>query len=135
MIKLLPSTEKDVGQIQQWTLADIYHNHQNNPEWWLTGNGLLSFKAEDETGPVFYLRMDGGDVCRLSVQFAPSDVVSKRRLIRAMLETLLKMIEVAKSVSSKGLVFDSSSPTLIKFMQRAGFKDTGNGSYVLLFGE
>jgi hypothetical protein len=101
----------------------------------LTGNGLLSFRVDDELGPVFYVRLDEGEFCRLSVQFAPHDIVPKRRLVVSMLEALPKAIQVAKDSGSKGMTFDSSSPTLIKFMDRIGFKDSGNGSYTLLFGE
>ena len=133
MIIFKASTVDDVSQIQEWTDADVYHRGQHNPGWWITGNGLLSFRVDDETGPLFYVRLDDGEFCRLSVQFAPSNVVSKRRLIPAMLETLPKLIETAKG--SKGLIFDSVSPALIKFMGKMRFTKFENDSYLLLFGE
>lgn len=135
MITFVPSTDKDIEQIQLWTDADVYHRGQNNPSWWLTGNGILSFCLHDEQGPVFYVRVDEGEYARLSVQFAPVDIVPKRRLVRAMLQTLPKIIEIAKSHGNKGIIFGSISPTLIGFMNKFGFKDVGDDNFQLSFGE
>lgn len=135
-MKFLPSTESDIHQIQTWTDADIYHRGQNNPTWWLTGNGLIAFCLYDDIGPVFYVRMDEGEYARLSVQFPPVEAVPKRRLVRAMIQTLPKLIDIAKINGSKGLIFDSVSPSLIKFMGKLGFLQVaGDDSYLLLFGE
>jgi hypothetical protein len=135
MIRFHPSNESDIDRIQEWTNLDTYHKGQNNPSWWLTGNGLLSFCLFDEQGPVFYVRLDDGDLIRLSVQFAPLSVVPKKRLVRAMIQTLPKLINVAKSYGKKGMIFSSESPSLILFMQRAGFRCSDDGDFVLPFGE
>jgi hypothetical protein len=135
MIEFVASTFKDISRIQRWTDADIYHKGQNSPSWWVTGQGLLSFSIHDEKGPLFFVRMDSGEYIRLSVQFAPLEEVGKLRLIRAMLQTLPKLIEVAKKEKGKGLIFDSESPTLVRFMEKMGFKNVGDDSYRLAFGE
>lgn len=135
MIKFIPSTTEDAPQIQQWTDADVYHNGQHSPDWWITGNGLLSFCLCDDAGSVLYIRLDEGEYVRISAQFAPADIVGKRRLVRAILQLLPKLVEVAKSNGSKGLIFSSESPTLIGFMKKAGYQDTGDGDFKLTFGE
>lgn len=135
-IKFIPSVISDIDQIQKWTDADEYHRGQHNPSWWLTGNGFISFCLYDDKGPVCYVRIDDGEYARLNVQFAPQDVVSKRRLVLAMLEALPKLIKTMKSHGSNGFIFDSISPTLISFMDKVGFsKIAGDDSYLLLFGE
>ncbi len=137
MITFKASNEEDVPQIEAWADADIYHKDQHNAPWWITGNGLLSFRIDDGKGPVFYVRIDDGDggYARLSVQFDPIEVVPKVRLVRAMLQTLPKLITGVKDQGYKGLVFDSESPSLIAFMSREGFEEVGDGGYKLTFGE
>lgn len=132
-IQFSPSTESDLNQIQKWTDADVYHRGQHNPEWWLTGEGFLSFCARDEIGSLFYVRIDREEgYHRLSVQFAPLEEVGKRRLILGMIDVMAKLIEVAKADKARGFVFDSESPKLIRFMSRYGFKDE-SGSFKLTF--
>jgi hypothetical protein len=135
MIIFEPSTEQDLEQIQDWTDRDKHHRGQNNARWWLTGNGLLSFALYDGKGAVFYVRMDGGEYARLSVQFAPEEIVSKIRLTKAMLQTFPKLVDIARENGSKGMIFYSESPTLIGFMGKLGFKDQGDGNFKLTFGE
>lgn len=135
-IRFVPSTVDDIPQIQQWTDADVYHNGQHSPGWWITGNGFIAFRLEDNKGPVFYVRIDDGEYARLNVQFPPIDVVPKMRLARAMIQTLPRLIEITKSHGCKGLIFDSVSPALISFMEKLGFlKIAQDDSYLLLFGE
>ena len=135
MIKFVPSTIKDVEQIQQWTDADEYHRGQHNPAWWLTGKGFLSFCLYDDKGPVCYVRMDEGEYVKLSVQFAPIEIVSKMHLARAIFQAFPKLIEIAKSARCKGIIFNSISPSLIHFMYKFGFDEAGDNSYVLTFRE
>lgn len=134
MITFNPSTEADIPRIKEWASADIYHKDQNLPEWWVTGNGLLAFVLHDEKGPVFYVRLDDGEYARLSVQFAPVEIVPKRRLVRTMIQCLPRLIEITKRHGNKGLIFDSESPSLISFMEKFGFLRE-NDRYLLSFGE
>lgn len=139
MVKFEASTEEDVNRIREWTDSDIYHRERNLPEWWLTGSGLLSFALYDDKGPVFYVRIDtgaDGEYARLNVQFAPEEVVPKIRLAKAMIQTLPKLIEIAKKHGIEGFIFDSISPRLVIFMERLGFvKVAEDDCYLLLFGE
>ena len=137
MITFNPSTEADIPVIREWAAADIYHRNQSLPEWWITGQGLLSFCLHDNRGPVFYVRIDDPDetgYAELNVQFAPVEVVSKIRLTRAILQTLPKLIDTAKAYGSKGFIFDSESPLLVDFMSRLGIGER-DGRFYLTFGE
>ena len=134
-MKLTPSTSEDAIQIQQWTDADPWHKGQHDPDWWLTGNGYLSFCLRDDDGPVLYARIDDdGDYMRMSVPFAPEAVVSKKRLIHSIVTVFPKVIEGFKTQGKKGVTFDSESPRLIRFMGQFGFKDV-DGRHTLTFGE
>jgi hypothetical protein len=132
---LQPSTKEDSELIYQWTALDRYHRERNNPTWWLTGNGgLLSFVWTDEEGKVFFCRLDPNEkLLRISVQFAPEEVVSKRRLIRAMLKCWPILVQFAKSEKYEGMVFTSVSPLLVKFMSKLNFKEAEDSDYVFKF--
>lgn len=130
-MKLTPSTEQDVEQLTEWIKADEYHNDVLNPHWWLTGNGLLSFRLEDSKGIAMYVRLDKDeDLLRMNFQFAPPDVVSKRRVARDLLWVVPKMRVIAKQNQLRALIFRSRSPNLVLFGQVAfGFVPVGNNDY------
>lgn len=132
MINFTPSTLDDIEQIKEWAAHDSYHFHQGQPDWWLTGaeDSLLAFCLQDEKGPLTYVRLDAeGEYVRIHTQFAPLTVVSKRRLIVGMLETVKILIVFYSEVGAKGLVFNSVSPSLIAFMDKClGFKSVGNSN-------
>lgn len=137
MIKMIPSTEEDIVRLIVWTDVDEWHKGQDNPTWWLTGNGLLAFVLTDDNGPLCYVRLDrDGDLVRLHTQFGPAEHVGKLRLVRGMVKCIPAMIEVAKKNEARGLVFSSSSPTLVAFMKnKFGFELAQDGDYVLVFGD
>jgi hypothetical protein len=135
MIYFNPSSSVDIPTIQIWTDADDYHKGQKNPEWWLTGNGLLSFALYDDNGPILFVRLDSEkEYVVLNVQFAPVSVVSKIRLVRALLEAFPKIVLLAKARGYEGILFKSDSISLIRFMGRLGFKEI-DGNFVMPFGE
>ena len=134
MINLSESTKADLQQIEEWIIADPYHKHQGQPEWWLTGNGLLAFCLMDDKGPLTYVRLDDeGEYVRINTQFAPREIVSQRRLVVGMLKCMSVLTDLYKT-NKKGFVFESTSPTLIAFMsKRQGFSSTGNDQYLVDF--
>lgn len=136
MIKYDGSTVSDLPQLEEWIAHDPYHFHQGQPEWWLTGNGLLAFCLMDGRGPLCYVRLDDeSGYVRIHTQFAPEAVVSKRRLLVGMNQCMTKLIELYQSTHS-GMVFNSISPSLISFMmKRFGFVLDKDDDYVLQFKE
>ena len=134
MIKLTASNLDDVAQLTEWIVADSYHKHQGQPEWWLTGNGLLAFCLQDDRGPLTYVRLDAeGEYVRIHTQFAPESEVSKRRLIAGMIQCMDSLIAVYVD-KKQGMIFNSVSPTLIAFMEKKyGFKSVGGDDYRLDF--
>jgi hypothetical protein len=137
VMKLEPTTEEDLQRISDWNQADEYHRGNNLPEWWLTGQGSLAFRLDDEQGPVLYVRLDDGELCRLHCQFAPQDVVDKKRVILNIVGILPWLLNYARSKGSKGMVFNSVSPKLVKFMKKMGFEPSWEhfGEHVLTFEE
>ena len=132
-----PSTSNDLEQISEWIAADPDHAGRCPPEYWLTGaeGSMLSFCLMDDKGPLAYIRLDkDGDLTRLHTQFAPEEVVSKRRLIIGMLKAFEIFIPYLKT-QSKGIIFNSISPLLIAFMKKQDFKEASNDDYVLAFEE
>lgn len=133
MIKFIASNTSDIPQIAEWIAADPYHKDQGQPEWWLTGNGMLAFCLQDDQGPLSFVRLDAeGEYIRIHTQFAPESVVSKRRLVVGMIVAMEKLIDLYRD--KKGLIYQSVSPTLIAFMEvRFKFKSVGGDDYRLDF--
>lgn len=135
-MKISPTTESDIPQIREWIDADPDHYLDNSDaEWLLTGRGELAFCVTDEEGPLFFVRLDAeGEMLRLATQFAPESEVSKRRLVPALLSTgIPAIIKFAKIRKYKGIVFESTSESLINFMSKQGFKPSGGDDYALTF--
>lgn len=137
MLSMSVTTRDDLDQISSWTEKDEYHRDNNCPDWWLTGNGHLSFRLNDDQGPVVYIRIDEGSLYRLSCQFAPVDVVDKKRLIKSIVEILPILLWHVKTRGAKGLMFNSVSPKLVRFMKTLGFQPSWEhyGDYELGFEE
>lgn len=131
------STQQDIEVIQAWTSLDPYHKDRNDPFWWLTGEGLLAFKWVDDDGTVFYLRGDDNEnLFRISIQFGPEEVVSKKRLVIGMLNAWPMMVKFAQDRGYEGVVFTSVSPKLVQFMHKPPFnykQVEGTDDHVLVF--
>lgn len=132
MITFVPTMPSDIDRITEWTAADPWHTCQM-PEWWLTGTGYLSFRVQDDVGPVAYIKVEEEDErFRLHCQFGPRAQVSRARLLGAMkygLPTLISHLIKQK----KEVIFSSESPSLINFMVSKGFEPSSDipGDYVL----
>ena len=140
-MKFSPSTADDLPQIEEWALADPYHSDQKMPSWWLTGNDcFLAGCIEDDSGPVFYFRIDSeDDLARLNIQFAPPDRISKKRVAIALTEVfpIVKYLvwETGGREDFKGMIYNSTSQSLIQFVESLGFVPCGKDDFVLRFGE
>lgn len=138
-MKLTVTTSADLEQIREWITADPYHKDDPRctAEGLLTGNGFLTFCLRDDEGPLCFVRLDSEvDMLRLSTQFGPETEVSKKRLITGLLSTGIPAIVIfAKENKYKGIVFESTSPTLIAFMDKQGFRPKSGDDYALVFEE
>jgi hypothetical protein len=137
-MQLEATTEADLGQIKDWWKADEDHKHKPfSDDFFLTGSGLLTFRLDDEDGPLLYCRLDEQNefgLSRIHLQFAPEDIVSKRRLVVAMLKAMTVVFDHVKSTGAAGIVFESTSATLISFFERQGFvRVAETDDYVLAF--
>lgn len=134
-MKFTTSTEKDIDQLSNWIQSDPYHRDCLDPYWWLTGNGLLSFRMDDRDGPTMYVRMEEDNgLLRIHTQFAPESVVSKIRVIKTIIWGLPKMESTAVANGLNGFIYRSTSPVLVQFMQKKfGFAPVGDDDYRMLF--
>jgi len=93
--------------------------------------------VQDEIGPVCYVLLtDNGDgLVRCAVQFAPEKIVCKARVKDGLtLAGIPAMAIFAKDNGFKGLIYESVSPTLIRFCKALGFdRDMGNSEYAMFF--
>ena len=135
-MKLTHTTIEDTEQLTEWIQADPYHQDCLNPEWWFTGNGLLSFCIQDSK-PIVYCRVDVEHPrLRLHCQFGPVSEVSRFRVVKALTWGIPVMQHLARQNNLTGLVYQSVSPSLIQFMQiKFGFVPIDNNDYLLEFRE
>ncbi len=137
MIHLSETTDDDLEQITEWLNADSWHKDDplNKPELMITGNGLLAFCLSDDEGPLAYVKLtEEGDLNRISIQFAPENVVSKRRLAVGLVEAGIPAMKIfAQENGYKGLVFESINPSLIAFGRKQGFESIGNNDFAMIF--
>lgn len=129
--------QADVPQIAAWIEADPDHQNKMHPDWWLTGNDcVFAGRAEDDEGVVLYIRLDReGELARLHTQFGPVEEVSKKRTVKVLLEGFPQIIRGMQTEGFKGIVFESTSANLIKFMTSFGFSYRDCNDYVLSFKE
>jgi hypothetical protein len=135
MIDIIPSNQEDLPRLREWVAADPWHKHQKTPEWWLTGNGYLSFCIRDEDGPIFYSRIDQDqEWFRLHCQFGPRSEVNRGRVV-AGITAYLKVIPSYLESNGKRMRFDSENSSLIKFLESRGFHSDPAGDFVFEFKE
>lgn len=135
MYKFSESTIEDIPQLTEWIKSDPYHKDCLSPLWWLTGSGLLSFRMDDRDGSTMYVRTEPDNkLLRIHTQFAPESVVSKIRVIKTIMWGLPKMESIAVANGLDGLIYRSTNPELIRFMQKKfGFISVGDDDYRMLF--
>lgn len=134
---IVPTIESDLPQIQEWINADPDHSRfpDNDPKFLLTGKGALAFCLKDDEGPLCYVRLDEENgMLRLATQFAPEIEVSKKRLVKGLLEMgIPAIIAFAKNTDHKGIVFETMTESLIAFMKKLNFNHTSGDDYALVF--
>lgn len=140
-MKFSPTIIDDIPQIEKWIELDPDHQNRMSADWWLTGNDcLLAFCVEDEIGPVMYVRLDAeGNLARLHTQFGPPSDISKERVVNVLTSGFPVMAKEIASQGYKGIIFESVSRRLIRFMSKLNFthhdKHDNGSDYVLNFAE
>jgi hypothetical protein len=135
--ELVPTLLADVPTITDWIAADPDHRDKPfTPEYFQTGYNFLNFKIVDDEGPVLFVRTEQDphqdESALLSLQFAPYDIVSKRRLIRAITQVFpIFIAELQKTFQA--VRFESTNDRLIRFFKHLGFEASVDNMYVLRF--
>lgn len=122
MITFRPTEIQDLVMVTGWTLQDPVHKNIA-PAFWTepaVENKHVCYVIEDEEGPVIFVRQEReGNNLRLHTQFPPDS----RKRVAASLERAYPFVkEWALEHKIEAIVFESESPTLIRFMARFGFK-------------
>lgn len=129
------TTKDDLPLIADWINDDIYHRGIVSPDFFLTGNGYLSFCFSDGKGPVLFVRSDReDDMLRLSIQFGPEDEVSRSRIVKAILLFYPVLAGRSKQDGMKGVVFNTLNSSLADFAKSAlSFEAADNNDFVYRF--
>src|SRR5271156_3346690 len=136
MIKFTTTEPDDMPRIAEWIAADAHHANEYEPWDWLTGQGVITFTVEDESGTVMYVRFDReGRLLRLRTQFSPEMEGSRERTGKAIVGALqLFLPTAAERYDADGVIFETRNPQLASFMQQVfKFEPAGGDDYRLMF--
>jgi len=114
MAKFRPVSEADRDEVSRWIEADPGHAGKMTADFFLHSGQFHSlFAANDDDGTVMYLRCEAeGKKMRVHIQFGPD----RKRIMRVFREGFPQVCEDAKVRGFLSIVFDSSSPALVKWM-------------------
>jgi hypothetical protein len=139
-VELVTSTEADLPLIDQWCQEPPYRERCIYDIAFLTASlgSLLAFKLCDQDGIVLFCRIEedatNEELCRFHILFAPLNIVSKIRVAKVLLKATKVVFEHFRAEGYSGIIFDSVSNDLIKFLSRSGFKSVeGTNDYLLQF--
>jgi len=119
MIGLRAATDSDKLHMAKCFSLDSWHQKEHIESW--LNSHLTTFY--DEQGPILHMAFtDEGATIRLHAQFDP---LAKRRTARAIPQVLEMIKRVARENGYTSLALWSESPSLIAFMERLGFKKSG----------
>jgi hypothetical protein len=128
---LRPSIDEDLPQITAWQGCDKWHEHNESPNWWLTGldsnlSVLFTTRVDDEEGTLAYVRIDeeGDGAYRLWTIFSP-DVPTKRMAVGIV--EFLKMLKMLATDNHRSIRTQTKNPKLQTFLMAGlGFKEAGD---------
>jgi hypothetical protein len=127
-----PSKE-DLPQLDSWVASDPDHVGKSNGKYWINepdkdGNvakGVQCVKVTDDKGVVFYLKFT--NTIMVDAQFSPdTSEEEKERIRKGLKEAFQFFYQALKKQGYHAMLFDSVSPTLVRFFGRFGFKRLTN---------
>lgn len=130
--RLKPASLVDLPLAKAWTKADPDHAGKVDPGFWLGQSARTqSYLLIDADGPVFFFKGSvAGKSLEVHVQFPPDDDAAmhhlrRRRISQGLIEGLT-WLEGHMRYAVDEIVFESTTPALIRFCQRhLGFTHEG----------
>jgi hypothetical protein len=115
MAKFRAVKEEDRSEIETWIAADPGHAGKMTADFFLEAGKTHSLYAVgDEEGTAMYIRceLSGPYRMRAHIQFGPD----KKRIMKCFRDGWPLVMDDAKKRGFKSVLFDSTSPTLVKWM-------------------
>ena len=111
---------EDEPLLSEYIQGDPYHKDTTTAVFWYQNYSIV---AEDEKGVVIFIRFDAEPpLMRIHMQFCPNT----KRVARIMMRDWAEVRQLIEAAGAKGIVFESTSPRLISFCEKAyGFKRMG----------
>ncbi len=121
--------EANREMLARWIDADVYHAGQNAEDWLRERPGVENMLVLDRKGPLFFLRCS--NVMRTDIQFAPGESRELRvRIGMALKSGLPWLANESRKRGFREMIFESSSPKLVQFLETMGFRSSET-EYVL----
>lgn len=126
-----PVNPADKSVLAAWIANDPVHAGVMTPDFFMDDKDAQCLVFEDASGPAMYIRLDPASPTKVRayVQFPDSrhNAISLTRAFQIVKDTL-------KKAGFNQLVFDSVSPSLIRFCKRRlGFVAAGGNDYLATF--
>lgn len=123
MLKYRHPSESDLQKLNEWVAADPDHKDKCTGSYFIPNGeaGTQCIEVSDDQGTVFYLKFT--NAVFVDAQFSPISSSEERERIRAGLNEAFAYF--SKTLKEKGyhaMLFDSVSPTLIRFFHKLGFR-------------
>jgi hypothetical protein len=136
-VRLETTTEKDLPTIDAWCAYEPYLSRAIYNIAFLTASpdSILCFRLDDSAGPTMFVRVEKDLYdrhARMHILFAPESSVSRMRVAKAVVKTFPTILQHFKDLGYEGLIFDSVSQSLIRFLSKFGFKAVDNTNDFLL---
>ena len=121
-MKFRPIDESERKTVASWIAEDQDHSGKVTSDYWVSPpDTVQTWAVDDDEGTLFYVRAE--NILRLHIQFPPEKT---KRLVRGISEFSEQMQVIAGAKSYKQIIFDSVSKTLIRFLEKRGFKHSPN---------
>lgn len=124
MLKFRGHKETDKALVEKWIACDDEHSQTSTVESYCPPDdpnaqhkGVKFGVVEDEIGTIGYLVLE--NILRVSCQFPPA--FEKDRIRAAIDEFIPQLIEHSRG-QYKQIIFKSSSPALIFYLRKFGFR-------------
>ena len=115
-MKIRKAEQSDIPKLEELIANDPYHRDLFNSEFFFRPD-TTTWVVEDERGIIFFLRTS--EIMRFHIQF---DNEQRARNAKALLDILPAFLKMAQDTGHKQMIFDSTSPGLIKFAtEKMGF--------------
>lgn len=124
MLKYRHPSAEDLPKLNEWVAADPDHASNITGEFFLLKpdeKGVQCIEVQDDAGTIFYLKFTNAVL--IDAEFPPNaDKETRARVRKGLEEAFGYFHNTLKKLGYHAMLFDSVSPSLVRFFKKLGFK-------------